>query len=73
MRPKWHRPRTVRILGVAFSPFTVSAQLLLEPEELIELVDPKGCKPDEEQCALDIILELVSLPTGVELLTFNGR
>ena len=35
-----------------FRPFTVSAQLLLDPEELIELVDPNGCKPDAIQLEL---------------------
>jgi hypothetical protein len=60
-------------LDVVLSPFTVSAQLLLEPEELIELVDPKGWKTDGLQFEVDVILWFASLATGVELLAFNGR
>ena len=39
-------------LAAFLRPFTVSAQLLLDPEELIELVDPNGCKPDDIQLEL---------------------
>ena len=40
-------------LDVELSPFTVSAQLLLELDELIELVDPNGCNPGSMLLAPD--------------------